>query len=42
MRRLLIEAADRAGDPVQNYAAKLFGDYTLLTAQPDVSAAHSS
>ncbi len=40
MRRLLIEAADRVGDPVQNYAAKLFGDYTLLAAQPDVSAAY--
>jgi len=40
MQRLLIEAADRAGDPVQNYAAKLFGDYSLLADQPDVSAAY--
>jgi arylsulfatase A-like enzyme len=42
MQRRLIEVADQAGDPVQNYAAKLFGDYSLLAAQPDVSAAYTA
>jgi len=42
MQRWLIETADEAGDPVQNYAAKLFGDYSLLAAQPDVSAAYAA
>ena len=40
MQRRLIEAAYEAGDLVQNYGAKLFGDYSLLAAQPDVSAAY--
>ena len=42
MQRLLVEAANEAGDPVQNYAAKLFGDYSLLAPQPDVSAAYTA
>jgi hypothetical protein len=40
-RRLMVQAAGEARDPVQNYIAKLFGDYTNLAAQPDVSAAYA-
>jgi arylsulfatase A-like enzyme len=40
LRRLMVQAAAESGDPVQNYMAKLFGEYGLLADQPDVSMAY--
>ena len=37
IRRQMVQAAAVAQDPVQNYMAKLFGDYENLAAQPDPS-----
>jgi arylsulfatase A-like enzyme len=41
IRKKLVESAAQTGDPVQNYMAKLFGDYETLSDQPDVSAAYT-
>jgi arylsulfatase A-like enzyme len=37
LRQRIVQAAADARDPVQNYMAKLFGDYDNLAAQPDPS-----
>lgn len=37
LRQRIVRAAAEAQDPVQNYMAKLFGDYNNLAAQPDPS-----
>jgi choline-sulfatase len=37
LRQRIVQAAAEAQDPVQNYMAKLFGDYDNLAAQPDPS-----
>lgn len=42
VRRRIVHAAAGTRDPVQNYMAKLFGDYTNLAEQPDVSAAYAT
>jgi arylsulfatase A-like enzyme len=39
-RQEIVQAAVASHDPVQNYMAKLFGDYDNLAAQPDPSTAY--
>jgi hypothetical protein len=40
LRRLMVQAAAKSRDPVQNYMAKLLDEYGLLADQPDVSMAY--
>jgi arylsulfatase A-like enzyme len=41
MRRRIVQEAARVQDPVQNYMAKLFGDYDNLAVQPDPSTMYN-